>query len=189
MFGVAGVFGGSLFSAMHGSLVTSSLISETNEFESVTLVFNFKRTSKIGMIETNLEENDGKSKKIKDRTKLLVASGILISIVALSIGFKLGWWSMFIKKASGFKALSAADLDADLPILKPPVKIIEIPDSYFKRVGLKTITFSEKHVSLVHCLNQPSSPQLTQVTTDSIVESVSADYVQRHFFDEVVWYY
>lgn len=28
---VAGVFGGSLFSAMHGSLVTSSLIRETTE--------------------------------------------------------------------------------------------------------------------------------------------------------------
>uniref|UniRef100_A0A7N0UV13 Photosystem II protein D1 n=1 Tax=Kalanchoe fedtschenkoi TaxID=63787 RepID=A0A7N0UV13_KALFE len=32
--GVAGVFGGSLFSAMHGSLVTSSLIRETTENES-----------------------------------------------------------------------------------------------------------------------------------------------------------
>jgi len=31
MLGVAGVFGGSLFSAMHGSLVTSSLIRETTE--------------------------------------------------------------------------------------------------------------------------------------------------------------
>ena len=31
MAGVAGVFGGSLFSAMHGSLVTSSLIAETTE--------------------------------------------------------------------------------------------------------------------------------------------------------------
>jgi photosystem II P680 reaction center D1 protein len=31
MLGVAGVFGGSLFSAMHGSLVTSSLIRETSE--------------------------------------------------------------------------------------------------------------------------------------------------------------
>ena len=31
MAGVAGVFGGSLFSAMHGSLVTSSLIRETSE--------------------------------------------------------------------------------------------------------------------------------------------------------------
>merc|ERR1711968_102680 len=30
MLGVAGVFGGSLFSAMHGSLVTSSLIRETS---------------------------------------------------------------------------------------------------------------------------------------------------------------
>ena len=29
--GVAGVFGGSLFSAMYGSLVTSSLIRETTE--------------------------------------------------------------------------------------------------------------------------------------------------------------
>ena len=34
MAGVAGVFGGSLFSAMHGSLVTSSLIRETTEAES-----------------------------------------------------------------------------------------------------------------------------------------------------------
>ena len=34
MLGVAGVFGGSLFSAMHGSLVTSSLIRETTEQES-----------------------------------------------------------------------------------------------------------------------------------------------------------
>ena len=34
MAGVAGVFGGSLFSAMHGSLVTSSLIRETTENES-----------------------------------------------------------------------------------------------------------------------------------------------------------
>ena len=30
IFGVAGVFGASLFSAMHGSLVTSSLLSETH---------------------------------------------------------------------------------------------------------------------------------------------------------------
>jgi photosystem II P680 reaction center D1 protein len=34
MFGVVGVFGGLLFSAMHGSLVTSSLIRETTENES-----------------------------------------------------------------------------------------------------------------------------------------------------------
>jgi hypothetical protein len=34
MLGVAGVFGGSLFSAMHGSLVTSSLVRETTEAES-----------------------------------------------------------------------------------------------------------------------------------------------------------
>jgi len=33
MLGVAGVFGGSLFSAMHGSLVTSSLIRETTDNE------------------------------------------------------------------------------------------------------------------------------------------------------------
>ena len=34
MLGVAGVFGGALFSAMHGSLVTSSLVRETTENES-----------------------------------------------------------------------------------------------------------------------------------------------------------
>jgi photosystem II P680 reaction center D1 protein len=41
MLGVAGVFGGSLFSAMHGSLVTSSLIRETTENESTNEGYKF----------------------------------------------------------------------------------------------------------------------------------------------------
>merc|ERR1719222_636463 len=41
ILGVAGVFGGSLFSAMHGSLVTSSLIRETTENESANAGYCF----------------------------------------------------------------------------------------------------------------------------------------------------
>ena len=41
MLGVAGVFGGALFSAMHGSLVTSSLVRETTESESQTTATRF----------------------------------------------------------------------------------------------------------------------------------------------------
>ena len=41
MLGVAGVFGGSLFSAMHGSLVTSSLIRETTEAVSTNAGYRF----------------------------------------------------------------------------------------------------------------------------------------------------
>ncbi|CAK7324533.1 unnamed protein product [Dovyalis caffra] len=41
MLGVAGVFGGSLFSAMHGSLVTSSLIGETTKNESANEAYRF----------------------------------------------------------------------------------------------------------------------------------------------------
>nr|YP_003795256.1 photosystem II protein D1 [Chromera velia]YP_003795333.1 photosystem II protein D1 [Chromera velia]ADJ66498.1 photosystem II protein D1 [Chromera velia]ADJ66575.1 photosystem II protein D1 [Chromera velia] len=41
MAGVAGVFGGSLFSAMHGSLVTSTLISMTSEDESPNYGYKF----------------------------------------------------------------------------------------------------------------------------------------------------
>jgi len=41
MLGVAGVFGGSLFSAMHGSLVSSSLIRETTEDVSANLGYRF----------------------------------------------------------------------------------------------------------------------------------------------------
>ena len=41
MLGVAGVFGGSLFSAMHGSLVTSSLVRETTEVESQNYGYKF----------------------------------------------------------------------------------------------------------------------------------------------------
>ena len=41
MLGVAGVFGGSLFSAMHGSLVTSSAVRETTETESQNYGYKF----------------------------------------------------------------------------------------------------------------------------------------------------
>ena len=41
MAGVAGMFGGALFSAMHGSLVTSSLIRETTEQESQNYGYRF----------------------------------------------------------------------------------------------------------------------------------------------------
>jgi photosystem II P680 reaction center D1 protein len=41
MLGVAGVFGGAFLSVMHGSLVTSSLIRETTEVESVNKGYKF----------------------------------------------------------------------------------------------------------------------------------------------------
>ena len=41
ILGVGGVFGGSLFSAMHGSLVTSSLLAETNKDVSLNIIFQY----------------------------------------------------------------------------------------------------------------------------------------------------
>jgi photosystem II P680 reaction center D1 protein len=41
ILGVAGVFGGSLFSAMHGSLVTSSVLAETPGDLSLNIGYNF----------------------------------------------------------------------------------------------------------------------------------------------------
>ncbi|MBD2576768.1 photosystem II q(b) protein [Oscillatoria sp. FACHB-1406] len=41
MLGVAGVFGGALFAAMHGSLVTSSLVRETSDNESTNAGYKF----------------------------------------------------------------------------------------------------------------------------------------------------
>lgn len=41
MLGVAGVFGGALFAAMHGSLVTSTLVRETTEVESANYGYKF----------------------------------------------------------------------------------------------------------------------------------------------------
>jgi photosystem II P680 reaction center D1 protein len=43
MFGVVGVFGGSLFSAMYGSLVIFSLICETIENESANAGYKFEQ--------------------------------------------------------------------------------------------------------------------------------------------------
>ena len=41
ILGVAGVFGGSLFSAMHGSLVTSSLLSESAAYVSLNVGYRY----------------------------------------------------------------------------------------------------------------------------------------------------
>jgi photosystem II P680 reaction center D1 protein len=47
MLGVAGVFGGSLFSAKHCSLVTYSLIRETTQNESANEGYTFWQKEKI----------------------------------------------------------------------------------------------------------------------------------------------
>ena len=47
MAGVAGVFGGSLFSAMHGSLVTSVLIRETTRLSLQTMVTSSAKKKKL----------------------------------------------------------------------------------------------------------------------------------------------
>jgi photosystem II P680 reaction center D1 protein len=41
MLGIAGVFGGALLAALHGSLVTSTLIRSTTETESITIGYRF----------------------------------------------------------------------------------------------------------------------------------------------------
>jgi photosystem II P680 reaction center D1 protein len=50
ILGVAGVFGGSLFSAMHGSLVTSSLLSETSGHLSLNVGYNFGQEDETYLI-------------------------------------------------------------------------------------------------------------------------------------------
>ena len=47
ILGVAGVFGGSLFSAMHGSLVTSTLLSETRDRPHSILALHLDRKMKL----------------------------------------------------------------------------------------------------------------------------------------------
>jgi hypothetical protein len=47
MAGVAGVFGGSLFSAMHGSLVTSSLTAKLLKVNLLTMVTNLDKKKKL----------------------------------------------------------------------------------------------------------------------------------------------
>jgi hypothetical protein len=47
MAGVAGVFGGSLFSAMHGSLVTSSLTVKLLKVNLLTMVTNLDKKKKL----------------------------------------------------------------------------------------------------------------------------------------------
>merc|ERR1712062_741500 len=74
MLGVAGVFGGSLFSAMHGSLVTSSLIRETTENESANYGYKFGQEEETYNIVAEKKKREGKKKgktgKKKEKRKI-----------------------------------------------------------------------------------------------------------------------
>ncbi|MBA0630660.1 hypothetical protein Godav_002733 [Gossypium davidsonii] len=52
MLGIVGIFGGSLFSAMFGSMLTSSLIRETTENESTNGGYRFDQEKEIYNIVT-----------------------------------------------------------------------------------------------------------------------------------------
>ena len=68
MLGVAGVFGGSLFSAMHGSLVTSSLIRETTETISQNYGYKFGQEEETYNIVANMATSDDSSSNMLPST-------------------------------------------------------------------------------------------------------------------------
>ena len=51
---VAGVFGGSFFSAMHGSLVTSSVLAESAGDLSLNIGYNFGQVSKLRVYQLHM---------------------------------------------------------------------------------------------------------------------------------------
>ncbi|MFB2877685.1 photosystem II q(b) protein [Floridanema aerugineum] len=77
--GVIGVFGGALFSAMHGSLVTSSLIRETSENESTNYGYKFGQE--------------------KETYNIVAAHGYLGRVLFQYVSFNNGRWLHFVLAA------------------------------------------------------------------------------------------
>ena len=76
MLGVAGVFGGSLFSAMHGSLVTSSLVRETTETESQNYGYKFDEDVATWILVADLPELTTLARCISSSQQPVGASGL-----------------------------------------------------------------------------------------------------------------
>ena len=117
---------------------------------------------------------------------------ILISLAALSPFAAKAAWSFYLKKTSGIKILaSAAPVKKILvPVKVLSMKALEIPSSYFSKVGKTDLS---DLVNLRNQLDEELKWQFLDVTgresVDSIKNSVSADFVQRNFHDEISWYY
>ena len=117
---------------------------------------------------------------------------ILVSLAALSPFAAKSAWSFYLKKTSGTKILaSAAPVKKILvPVKVLSMKALEIPSSYFSKVGKTDLS---DLVNLRNQLDEELKWQFLVVTgresVDSIKNSVSADFVQRNFHDEISWYY
>ena len=77
-----------------------------------------------------------------------------------------------------------------VPVKVLSMKALEIPSSYFSKVGKTDLS---DLVNLRNQLDEELKWQFLDVTgresVDSIKNSVSADFVQRNFHDEISWYY
>ena len=77
-----------------------------------------------------------------------------------------------------------------VPVKVLSMKALEIPSSYFSKVGKTDLS---DLVNLRNQLDEELKWQFLVVTgresVDSIKNSVSADFVQRNFHDEISWYY
>jgi photosystem II P680 reaction center D1 protein len=96
MLGVAGVFGGSLFSAMHGSLVTSSLIRETSEEVSQNYGYKFGQEEET----YNIVAAHGYF------GRLIFSMPLLITVALCTSSWRRGLWSVSGLLLSGVSTMA-----------------------------------------------------------------------------------
>ena len=118
---------------------------------------------------------------------------ILISLTVLSPFAAKAAWGFFLKKTSGVTILKSV-----APVKKMllrgkivSMQALKLPSNYFSDV--RKIDLSDLINLTNHFDKQLKWKRILEVTgresVDSIKNSVSADFVQRNFHDEISWYY
>nr|GLL25374.1 Ycf2 [Ipomoea trifida] len=142
--GVAGVFGGSLFSAMHGSLVTSSLIRETTENESANEGYRFGQEEETynivaahGFLPIPMNSTGPRNDRLEEAVGSSNINRLIVSLLYLPKGKKISE-SSFLNRKESTGVLSITKRNSSCKISNETVAEIEI---LFKEKDSKSLEF------------------------------------------------
>ena len=200
MLGVAGVFGGSLFSAMHGSLVTSSLIRETTENESANNGYAFgqeEETYNIVATPCAATLNWANCWNFLPQTRQLTTITEIFQLMASNsprrkyTPAEIDRWRQLRKQGMTFKAISekldVPESSVKLHVPKSNVTVTP-PDRDGKKAYSDAIVESWRVLHVDHKLSPTEISRQTGVNIQTIISNLTRLGVLRdtHHSDDVV---
>ena len=137
----------------------------------------------------NPESSEEELEKKRRKKRLLLTVVALITVSSgIVICVKTGIFSTALKKLTFKGSKTLVRSASKLPVLKPPVKYLNIPQHPLNRFSAPA-NFSEAEIlferaNWVKILLDPENLPRPKYAGQKFVRSVSADYIQRNFSDE-----